>query len=201
MTDQEEQNPNQPVVMKNTIVLNERATRDILSGVDFNLQMNQGMLLDILLKEIINLKREKSTNESATDGAPPALRVLLENPEIMKYLTRVDQTDQHHSKKQEPLGINNDSSLKDSAFAQSQPKKGDGRKRGLSSINEGNESKGYEDDFESVKQDDHIFSLSNSRPANEPNTKLPNNSSKRKFSQNANRFEEGKMVLKRILSC
>lgn len=81
--------------------------------------------------------------------------------------------------------------LRDSLFGQSQQKKGEGRRRDLESINEDGESKHYEEDFESVKQDDNMFSLSNSYPAKEPYAKPGNQSSRGKFAQQIHRIEEG----------
>ena len=38
-------------------MLNERATRDVLSGAGFKLQLGQGTLLDVLLNELISIKQ------------------------------------------------------------------------------------------------------------------------------------------------
>lgn len=52
----------------NFIVLNNNATKDLLQDRDFQLQMNNGTLLDILLQELGNL-RQKPT-QGAGDNAP-----------------------------------------------------------------------------------------------------------------------------------
>ena len=91
--------------------------------------------------------------------------------------------------------------LRDSLFGQSQQKKGEGRRRDLESINEDGESKHYEEDFESVKQDDNMFSLSNSYPAKEPYAKPGNQSSRGKFAQQIHRIEEGGPPSPRLLPC
>jgi hypothetical protein len=40
----------------NVIVLNEKATRDLIGAKDFQLTMDQGTVLDLILRELIQLK-------------------------------------------------------------------------------------------------------------------------------------------------
>lgn len=188
----------------NTIVLNEKATKQILQDTDFQLQVNQGMLLDILLKELVSLKSGQATDPA---NRPEALRVVLDNPQVLAALAqtaappaqRLDERPPAKEAKRNSGNYLPNESLKDSVFQQSanSKKPDNGRRRDLESINEDLESKGsigYGSDFASVK-DEHMFSLSASHPANNPskmsqsgfknpNNKFSNQPPQKKYSDN-----------------
>jgi hypothetical protein len=153
--------------------LNAKETRKLVSGTDFKLEMGQATLVDLLLKELVNMRGGAGTTSqaaSAVDG--PALRVVIENPQQLQAMTfgfpgatpkspkeshRKGSDNQNAKNK----GIANNESMKDSVFQQSgQAKKQDQKRRDLESINEGAESKIIEDDFHSNIKDDNMFSLS-----------------------------------------
>lgn len=173
----------------NTIVLNEKATKQLLSGSDFKLQVNQGMLLDILLKELLAIKAGQTPDNAKTAGV---LRVILENPQSLQGflspgVSPAQKEDEKANQKAQRKGSNHlltNESLKDSVFQQSgQSRKPEpARRKDLESINEDQESKGFQDEFESVK-DDHMFSLSASHPAKDPGSK---------FSPSGNKYQNSK---------
>lgn len=186
------QRPQTAGAMHNTIVLNEKATKQLLTGTDFQLQINQGMLLDILLKELIAIKTGQPQTQSKDAGA---LRVVLENPEsLMAFMapnvSPVHKDDDKHHGKLQRKGSSNiiaNESLKDSIFQQSlQSKKPEPAKRkGLASISEDQESKAFHDEFESVK-DEHMFSLSMSHQAKDHGGRHSPGGSKLQTHRNAN---------------
>lgn len=209
----------QTATMNNTIVLNEKATKQILQDTNFQLQVNQGMLFDILLKELIALK---SGQANAPGTQPEALRVILDNPQMLAAMAQMsapppqksdEKTAQKDIKRTSSHYLQNES-LKDSIFQQSaNSKKPDAtRRKDLESINEDLESKGsigYGSDFASVK-DEHIFSLSASHPAkdqskmsksgfNNQNNKFSNQPPPRK-NTDYRAAEDGRPILNRFLS-
>jgi hypothetical protein len=184
--------PSTAAPVHNTIVLNEKATKQLLTGTDFQLQVNQGMLLDILLKELISIKAGQQPGSHNDAGA---LRVILENPQSLAGLLPsggqgLHKEDERQGGKAPQKGSTHhlpNESLKDSVFQQSgQSRKGEAtRRRDLESINEAHESKGFADDFESIK-DDHMFSLSASHPAKDPIAKLSPQGAKNQHNKFSN---------------
>jgi hypothetical protein len=64
--------PDQPNNIANFVVLNEKATSNLLKGEKINLQMNGKTLLDVFLNELAQLKREHETINSGAGAVNTA---------------------------------------------------------------------------------------------------------------------------------
>lgn len=74
--------PDQPNNIANFVVLNEKATANLLKGEKIDLQMNGRTLLDVFLTELTQLKNEQNSKDSlahASNQQGQPLKIVVEH--------------------------------------------------------------------------------------------------------------------------